>query len=252
MSINGEPAGAAVNRGGRIARLNNAARHQAKRRTGKNRSRENALFGSGAVWLPQRSENLLDYLLRNRRCIFEVKISVCKRLAKGPRWLLVFRGLPHDSQCILAAVQWLAFVPIELLLKIGLSVGSFRQLRQGNLELLAIKFTDSDCRSGTEPFDDPKLSCRHGSLVSHKCEVGCHPCGNQITHGKGERRIHPCHDPPPICARFAGNLTVEGYIRHPWLPEFSKMCAPAICWSPCARTRNEIILVGVVHRGAFR
>ena len=46
-----------------------------------------------------------------------------------------------------------------------------------------------------------------------------------ITHGKGERRIYPCHSPSPICARFAGNHTVEAYIRHPWLPEFSKMCA---------------------------
>jgi transposase InsO family protein len=46
-----------------------------------------------------------------------------------------------------------------------------------------------------------------------------------ITHGKGERRICPCHDPSPICARLAGNLTVEAYITHPWLPEFSKMCA---------------------------
>jgi hypothetical protein len=45
-----------------------------------------------------------------------------------------------------------------------------------------------------------------------------------ITHGKGERRICPCHHPSPICARFAGNHSVEAYIRHPWLPEFSKMC----------------------------
>src|SRR5580658_6918905 len=43
-----------------------------------------------------------------------------------------------------------------------------------------------------------------------------------ITHGKGERRIRPRHTPSQICARFAGNLTVEAYTRHPWLPEFSK------------------------------
>jgi hypothetical protein len=46
-----------------------------------------------------------------------------------------------------------------------------------------------------------------------------------ITHGKGERRICPCHPPSPVCARFAGNHTVEAYIRHPWPLEFSKMCA---------------------------
>jgi hypothetical protein len=43
-----------------------------------------------------------------------------------------------------------------------------------------------------------------------------------ITHGKGERRIRPRHTPSQICARLAGNLTVEAYTRHPWLPEFSK------------------------------
>jgi putative transposase len=36
-----------------------------------------------------------------------------------------------------------------------------------------------------------------------------------ITHGKGERRICQCHPPSSICARFAGNHTVEAYIRHP-------------------------------------
>ena len=48
-----------------------------------------------------------------------------------------------------------------------------------------------------------------------------------ITHGKDERRICQCHHPSPICARFAGSHTVEAYIRHPRLPEFSKM------WASC-------------------
>src|ERR1700721_1694714 len=43
-----------------------------------------------------------------------------------------------------------------------------------------------------------------------------------ITHGKGERRRRPRHNPSPICARFAGKLTVEPYTRHRWLPDFSK------------------------------
>ena len=42
---------------------------------------------------------------------------------------------------------------------------------------------------------------------------------------EGREPICPCHHPSPICARFAGNHTVEAYIRHPRLPEFSKMCA---------------------------
>ena len=36
-----------------------------------------------------------------------------------------------------------------------------------------------------------------------------------ITHGKGERRIRPRHTLSQICARFAGNLTVQAYTRHP-------------------------------------
>ena len=43
-----------------------------------------------------------------------------------------------------------------------------------------------------------------------------------ITHGKGERRRRPRHNPSPICARFAGKLTVEPYTRYRWLPDFSK------------------------------
>jgi len=43
-----------------------------------------------------------------------------------------------------------------------------------------------------------------------------------ITHGKGEHRICPRHNPSPIWVRFAGKLTVEVYTRHRWLPDFSK------------------------------
>jgi hypothetical protein len=32
----------------------------------------------------------------------------------------------------------------------------------------------------------------------------------------------PMTNPSPICARFAGYLTVVAYTRHPWLPESSK------------------------------
>jgi hypothetical protein len=45
----------------------------------------------------------------------------------------------------------------------------------------------------------------------------------RIPHWKGERRIRPCHDQSPISARFDGNHTVDPYIRHRRLPDFSKI-----------------------------
>src|SRR5260370_37335388 len=60
-----------------------------------------------------------------------------------------------------------------------------------------------------------------------------------ITHGKGKRRIRPRHNPSRICARFAGNLTVEAYIRLPWLPEFSK--TRACCDDPSHRGQRLVM-----------
>src|SRR6266480_7613764 len=36
----------------------------------------------------------------------------------------------------------------------------------------------------------------------------------RMPHGKGERRIRPCHDQSPISARFDGNHTVDPYTKH--------------------------------------
>jgi hypothetical protein len=63
---------------------------------------------------------------------------------------------------------------------------------------------------------------------------------------EGERRICPCHHPSPLCARFAGNHTVDVYIRHPWPLEFSKMCASCDMQVSVGKTRNEIVRVVVL------
>jgi hypothetical protein len=63
-----------------------------------------------------------------------------------------------------------------------------------------------------------------------------------MTHWKGERPIRPRHNQSQVSARFAGNLTVEAYIRHPWLPDFSKTRAPCGIQVNVGKTRNEIIL----------
>jgi transposase InsO family protein len=44
-------------------------------------------------------------------------------------------------------------------------------------------------------------------------------------HSREGRTPHMPVSPPVANLRsFAGNHTIEAYIRHPWLPEFSKMC----------------------------
>ncbi len=85
------------------------------------------------------------------------------------------------------------------------------------------------CVDSLAPFDaNIWITCCSGRVQISR--INCSISGPTsttiapITPGKGERRICQCHHPSPICARFAGNHTVEAYIRHPWLPEFSKMC----------------------------
>jgi putative transposase len=47
----------------------------------------------------------------------------------------------------------------------------------------------------------------------------------RIPHGKGERRIRPCHGQSPISTRLNGNLIVGLSIRHQWQPDFSRIHA---------------------------
>ena len=58
-------------------------------------------------------------------------------------------------------------MPVELLLEVGLGIGSSGQLRHWNLELPAAILAGSDCRGSAEPFKNPESSLRHGNLVSH-------------------------------------------------------------------------------------
>jgi hypothetical protein len=55
----------------------------------------------------------------------------------------------------LAGIWGLAFVPVELLLKARLRIGSPPEGNQWNFEFSAAKRADSDCRSRAQPFDDP-------------------------------------------------------------------------------------------------
>src|SRR5260370_27225027 len=72
----------------------------------------------------------------------------------------------------------------------------------------------------------------------------------RIPHGKGERRIRPCHEQSRIPARFDGNHTVGPSIRHRWLPDFSKIRARYGIWSTSANLpRNQPVFL---HRSVLR
>jgi hypothetical protein len=72
----------------------------------------------------------------------------------------------------------------------------------------------------------------------------------RIPHGKGKRRIRPCHEQSRIPARFDGNHTVGPSIRHRWLPDFSKIRARYGIWSTSANLpRNQPVFL---HRSVLR
>ncbi len=73
--------------------------------------------------------------------------------------LLVFSGLAHDAQGILAAVHWLALVGIELLGNIKLCVG------HAGLELNIAAFADADGRRAL--LYDPQLALLHDCSLAH-------------------------------------------------------------------------------------
>jgi hypothetical protein len=82
------------------------------------------------------------------------------------------RAAATGAKSNLATIQRLAFMPIELLLQVRLSFGSFCQMHQGNFELPAAQLADSDRGSGTQPFDDLELPFWHGRLSIPECELG--------------------------------------------------------------------------------
>jgi hypothetical protein len=62
-----------------------------------------------------------------------------------------------------------------MLLKARLRIRSPFKGTHGNSEFPAAKGADSDCRSGAQPFDDPKVSLDHGPLflrVWHSALLG--------------------------------------------------------------------------------
>jgi hypothetical protein len=53
-------------------------------------------------------------------------------------------------------------MPVELLLKARLRIGSPPKGTHGNFEFPAAKCADSGCRSSAQPFDHPEAALDHG------------------------------------------------------------------------------------------
>ena len=63
-----------------------------------------------------------------------------------------------------AGILGLALVPVELLLKARLRIGSPSEGAHGNLKFPAAKCANSDCRSRAQPFEDPKAALHQGQF----------------------------------------------------------------------------------------
>jgi len=77
--------------------------------------------------------------------------------------------LPKENvgRCLrfgLAGIFGLALVPVELLLKARLRIGSPAKGTHRNLKFSATKSADCERRSGSQPFDDPKATLDHVQL----------------------------------------------------------------------------------------
>jgi hypothetical protein len=77
-------------------------------------------------------------------------------------WSPLLRGVMPQPSLRLRFCR-LALVPVELLLKVGLSIRRFGKRGQGHLELLAAMFADSNGGSATQPL--MTLSVRFGMGV---------------------------------------------------------------------------------------
>src|SRR5208282_1652450 len=79
-------------------------------------------------------------------------------------WLLPHEDIGIYPRTGLAGIFAHAFVPVELLLKARLRIGSPPEGTHRNFEFSAAKCADSDCRSGAQPFEDPEAALDHEQL----------------------------------------------------------------------------------------
>ncbi|PYX82528.1 MAG: hypothetical protein DMG70_14530 [Acidobacteria bacterium] len=82
--------------------------------------------------------------------------------------LLTFCGLSHDSQGVLAAIDQLALMGVELFLDGGLGIPHLGV----SPELRVTAFTDSEHRNVPNSFHDPKITLWHIKESNASCAAG--------------------------------------------------------------------------------
>jgi hypothetical protein len=110
-------------------------------------------------------------------------------------FLFVFVGLfakeniGGSSQRTSARIFGLALVRVELPLETSLRIDHPLQGVHWNLKFLAAKRTESDSRSGTQPFDDPKLAFDHGQIFLGRPAFSIDPSSAVGSWGSGHRFV---------------------------------------------------------------
>ena len=110
-------------------------------------------------------------------------------------------------------------MPVELLLKVRLRIGSPLEGIHRNFEFSAAKGAGSDCRSGVKPFDDPNAALDHVSFSA----IGTAPLafreplpgiGRRLTKisiriRSEDRYIHGLLTPPSPSSGYAPGFASE-------------------------------------------
>jgi hypothetical protein len=78
--------------------------------------------------------------------------------------LLTFRGFPHDPQCVLAAVQRLAFMGIESCLD---GIFGLAEWMCVGCKLSVTALTDAEQRDASGLLYDPQFALFHNSSLAH-------------------------------------------------------------------------------------
>jgi transposase InsO family protein len=132
-------------------------------------------------------------------------VALCRmfnRAIRGQRWLPTYLSSDHDP--LYKFHQWQA----------NLRTLEVTEIKTVPYVPLSHPFVET-WKGSLAPFDaNIWITCCSGRVQIWR--INCSISGPAlttiapITHGKGERRICPCHHPSPIWARFAGNHTVGG------------------------------------------
>jgi hypothetical protein len=129
--------------------------------------------------------------------------------------LFVDPGLP----CLWRGLLGSAFMPERSMVSRSADAGGDRDQKLP-LRSLCHPFAEANRHHSTRVFGSNVVldDGRSRKQAARFQDYGIH---RTHPHGKGEPRIRPHRDQPPISVRFDGEHNVEPCIRHQWLPSFS-------------------------------